>query len=48
MSFSPSPICLIQCSKSTRRQRRQRAVEPDDPRLNLVERAFTVGEKNRL
>lgn len=45
MSFSPSPICLIQCSKSTRRQR---AVEPGDPRLNLVERAFTVGEKNRL
>lgn len=23
-------------------------MEPGDPRLNLVERTFTVGEKNRL
>lgn len=33
---------------STRKHRIQEKVEPGDPRLNLVERAFTVGERNRL
>lgn len=32
----------------TRKRRIQKKVEPGDPRLNLVERAFTVGERNRL
>lgn len=33
---------------ATRKHRTQKKVEPGDPRLNLVERAFTVGERNRL
>lgn len=33
---------------AAREHRIQRKVEPGDPRLNLVERAFTVGERNRL
>ena len=33
---------------ATRKHRVQKKVEPGDPRLNLVERAFTVGERNRL
>ena len=33
---------------ATRKRRIQKKVEPGDPRLNLVERAFTVGERNRL
>ena len=33
---------------ATREHRIQRKVEPGDPRLNLVERAFTVGGRNRL
>ena len=33
---------------ATRKHRIQKKVEPGDPRLNLVERAFTVGERNRL
>lgn len=33
---------------ATRKHRIQKKVEPGDPRLNLVERAFTVGGRNRL
>ena len=33
---------------ATRKHRIQKKVEPGNPRLNLVERAFTVGERNRL
>ena len=33
---------------ATRKRRIQKKVEPGDPRLNLVERAFAVGERNRL
>lgn len=33
---------------ATRKHRIQRKVEPGDPRLDLVERAFTVGGRNRL
>ena len=33
---------------ATRKHRVQKKVEPGDPRLNPVERAFTVGERNRL
>ena len=33
---------------ATRKHRIQRKVEPGDPRLNLVERAFTVGGRNGL
>lgn len=33
---------------ATRKRRKQKAVEPGDPRLNIVERVFSVGEKNRL
>ncbi len=33
---------------ATRKHRIQRKVEPGDPRLNLMERAFTVGGRNRL
>lgn len=32
---------------ATRKHRIQKKVEPGDPRLNLVERAFTVGGRNR-
>ena len=32
----------------TRKHRIRKKVEPGDPRLNLVERAFSVGERNRL
>ena len=33
---------------ATRKHRIQKKVEPGGPRLNLVKRAFTVGERNRL
>lgn len=33
---------------ATRKHRRQKAVEPGDPRLNIVERVFSVERKNRL
>ena len=33
---------------ATRERRIQKKVEPGDPRLNLVERAFSAGERNRL
>lgn len=33
---------------ATRKHRIQKKVEPGDPRLNLAERAFAVGERNRL
>lgn len=33
---------------ATRKHRIRKKVEPGDPRLNLVERAFSVGERNRL
>lgn len=33
---------------ATRKQRIQKKVEPGDPRSNLPERAFAVGERNRL
>ena len=33
---------------ATRKHRIQKKVEPGDHRLNLVERAFSVGERNRL
>lgn len=33
---------------ATRKRHIQKKVESGDPRLNLVERAFTVGERNRL
>lgn len=33
---------------ATRKHRIQKKVEPGDPRLNLVECAFAVGERNRL
>lgn len=33
---------------ATRKLRIQKRVEPGDPRLNLVERAFTAGGRNRL
>ena len=33
---------------ATRKRRIQKKVEPGGPRLNLVERAFSVGERNRL
>lgn len=33
---------------ATRKHRIQKKVEPGDPRLNMVERAFAVGERNRL
>jgi len=33
---------------TTRRYRRQKRIEPGDPRLNLVEQVFTVSERNRL
>ena len=33
---------------ATRKHRIQKKVEPGDPRLNLVERALTVGGRNRL
>lgn len=33
---------------ATRKHRRPRKVEPGDPRLNLVERAFTASERNKL
>ena len=33
---------------ATRKHRIQKRVEPGDPRSNLVERAFSVGERNRL
>ena len=33
---------------ATRKHRIQKKVEPGDPRLNLVERAFTAGGRNRL
>lgn len=33
---------------ATRKRRIRKKVEPGDPRSNLVERAFSVGERNRL
>ena len=33
---------------ATRKRRIQKKIEPGHPRLNLVERAFAVGERNRL
>ena len=33
---------------ATRKHRIRKKIEPGDPRLNLVERAFAVGERNRL
>ena len=33
---------------ATRKHRIQKKVEPGDPRLNLAERAFAVGGRNRL
>ena len=33
---------------AARKRRLQKKAEPGDPRLNLVERAFSVGERNRL
>ena len=33
---------------ATRKHRIQKKVEPGDPAMNLVDRAFTVGERNRL
>mgnify|MGYP002598625953 CR=1 FL=1 len=33
---------------ATRKHRIQKKVEPGDPRLNLAERAFAVGERNGL
>ena len=33
---------------ATRKRRIQKKVEPGDPRLNLAERAFSVGGRNRL
>ena len=33
---------------ATRKRRIQKKVEPGDPRLNLVERAFAVGGRNRI
>lgn len=33
---------------ATRKHRIQKKAEPGDPRLNLAERAFAVGERNRL
>lgn len=33
---------------ATRKHRIQKKAEPGDPRLNLAERASTVGERNRL
>ena len=33
---------------ATRKRRIQKKAEPGDPRLNLVERAFTAGGRNRL
>lgn len=33
---------------ATRKRRIQKKAEPGDPRLNLAERAFAVGERNRL
>ena len=33
---------------ATRKRRIQKKVEPGDPRLNLAEHAFSVGERNRL
>ena len=33
---------------TTRKHRIQKKAEPGDPRLNLAERAFTTGERNRL
>ena len=33
---------------ATRKHRIRKKVEPGDPRLNLVERAFAVGGRNRL
>ena len=33
---------------ATRKRRIQKKIEPVHPRLNLVERAFAVGERNRL
>lgn len=33
---------------ATRKRRIQKKVEPGDPRLNLVERAFSAGGRNRL
>lgn len=33
---------------ATRKLRIQKKVEPGDPRLNLAERAFSAGERNRL
>ena len=33
---------------ATRKRRIQKKVEPGDPRLNLVERAFAAGERSRL
>lgn len=33
---------------ATRKRRIQKKVEPGDPRLNLAERAFAVGGRNRL
>lgn len=39
--------CLV-AKGTTRRYRRQRRIEPGDPRLNLVEQVFTVPGRNRL
>jgi len=33
---------------TTRRYRRQKRIEPGDPRMNLIEQVFTVGERNKL
>lgn len=33
---------------TTRRYRRQKLVEPGDPRMNLIEQVFTVSERNKL
>lgn len=38
----------IQAKGATRRYRRARVVEPGDPRINLVERAFNVEKRNTL
>lgn len=38
----------LQAKGTTRKHRRQKAVEPGDPRVNLVERVFTVNRRNAL
>ena len=38
----------LQAKGTTRRWRRAKAVEPGDPRINLVQRVFTVAKRNTL